>query len=91
MALAIRFDQFIQDGVVSDQAELAKLGRVSRARLTQIMNLLTLAPDIQGALLELPSGPRGSQVIAERNLRSITVKVCWSKQRQVFSAKKLGK
>ena len=51
MALAIRFDQLIRDGVVADQAELARLGHVTRARLTQIMNLLNLAPDIQEAIL----------------------------------------
>jgi len=43
LALAIRLDQLIRDGVVADQAELARLGHVSRARLTQIMNLLYLA------------------------------------------------
>lgn len=47
MALAIRLDRLIRDGVVTDQAELARLGHVTRARLTQIMNLLCLAPDIQ--------------------------------------------
>ena len=54
MALAIRFDQLIRDGVLADQAEIAKLGRVSRARLTQIMNLLNLAPSIQEEILFLP-------------------------------------
>jgi hypothetical protein len=54
MALAIRFDQLIRAGVVADQAELARLGHVTRARLTQIMNLLCLAPDIQEAILFLP-------------------------------------
>ena len=44
MALAIRFDQLIRDGHVADQAELARLGHVTRARLTQIMNLLNLPP-----------------------------------------------
>ena len=34
MALAIRLDQLIRDGVVADQAELARLGHVTRARLT---------------------------------------------------------
>ncbi len=47
MALAIYFDQLISEGVVADQAEIARLGHVSRARVTQIMNLLSLAPDIQ--------------------------------------------
>lgn len=45
MALAIRLDGLNRDGVVSDQAELARLDQVSRARLTQVMNLLYLAPD----------------------------------------------
>ena len=47
LALAHRFDRLLQDGVVADQADLARLGHVSRARVTQIMNLLQLAPDIQ--------------------------------------------
>ena len=35
-------------------AELARLGRVSRARITQIMDLLMLAPEIQEEVLHLP-------------------------------------
>lgn len=54
MALAIRFEQLVRDGNVADYAELARLGHVTRARLTQIMNLLALAPDIQEATLFLP-------------------------------------
>ena len=34
MALAIRFEQLIRDGVVADQAELSRLGHVTRARMT---------------------------------------------------------
>ena len=54
MALAIRFEQLVADGVVGDYAELSRLGHVTRARMTQIMNLLHLAPDIQEAILFLP-------------------------------------
>jgi hypothetical protein len=32
-------------------ADLARLGRVSRARITQVMDLLMVAPDIQQMLL----------------------------------------
>lgn len=39
---------------VRDYAELARLGYVTRARLTQIMNLLLLATDIQEAILFKP-------------------------------------
>ncbi len=54
MALAIRFERLIQAGEVADYAELARLGHVTRARITQIMNLRLLAPDIQERLLFLP-------------------------------------
>jgi hypothetical protein len=43
MALAIRFDGLVRSGVVTDYAEVARLGHVTRARITQIMNLLMLA------------------------------------------------
>ena len=33
MALAICFDQIIQDGAVEDQGEIARLGHVTPARL----------------------------------------------------------
>lgn len=38
IALAIKFDEMIRSGEVKDQAEFARLGHVSRARLTQIVN-----------------------------------------------------
>jgi hypothetical protein len=83
MALAIHFDQLLRDGVVVDQAELARLGHVSRARLTQIMNLLNLAPDIQEDLLHLSSAGPGRSTIAERNLRGITT-MNWQRQRRIW-------
>jgi hypothetical protein len=84
MALAIRFDQLIRDGAVADQAELARLGHVTRARLTQIMNLLCLAPDIQEAMLFLPARAQGRDAITEKELRPIAAIPNWSKQRQVW-------
>ena len=87
MALAIRFDQLIRDGVVSDQAELARIGHVSRARLTQIMNLLDLAPGIQEELLFLPPTDRGRDAVTERGLRPITANTGWSKQRRMWQAR----
>jgi hypothetical protein len=45
MALALRFQGLLQQGLIADYATLAHLGHVSRARVTQIMNLLVLAPD----------------------------------------------
>ena len=45
MALAIRFEGLLRSGAITDQAHLARLGKVSRARISQILNLLHLAPD----------------------------------------------
>lgn len=86
MALAIRFDGLIRDGVVTDQADLARLGHVSRARVTQIMNLLHLAPDIQEAILFLPQVERGRDPIKERQVRPIAATPDWRKQRTMWSA-----
>lgn len=80
MALAIRLDQLIRDGVVADQAELARLGYVSRARMTQIMNLLQLAPDIQEAILCDPTSSVVSR-ISEHDLRAFTCEPNWTVQR----------
>lgn len=83
MALAIRFDRLIRDGVVADQAELARIGHVSRARLTQLMNLLALAPDIQKELLFLQI-ERGRDTRSEKCLRQLAATYCWSEQRRVW-------
>jgi hypothetical protein len=86
MALAIRFDQLIRDGEVRDFADIARLGHVTRARVTQIMNLLHLAPDIQDAILNLDRVERGDDPITERDLRPIAAIVDWRKQRIAWRA-----
>jgi hypothetical protein len=69
LALAIRFDGLVRRGEVQDYADLARLGYVTRARITQIMNLLNLAPDIQEDILFLPNTTKGRDLILERYLR----------------------
>jgi hypothetical protein len=86
MALAIRFDELIRTGAVRDQAELARLGRVSRARLTQIARLLFLAPDIQEDILFLSAAKRGRARVTERQLRPIVAMVDWREQREMWAA-----
>ena len=84
MALAIRFDRLINEGEITDQAELARLGQVSRARVTQIMNLLMLAPDIQEEILFLPKTRSGRDPIRERHIRPLTTVLDWRKQRRLW-------
>lgn len=86
MALAIRLDELIRDGVVVDQADLARRGHVTRARLTQIMNLLGLAPDIQEQILFLPATKRGRSPLTEGQLRPIASTLDWRMQRRMWAA-----
>ena len=51
LALALKMEQMIQEGRVKNYSELAELGQVSAARITHVMNLLHLAPDIQEEIL----------------------------------------
>jgi len=81
MALAIKFQDMVDSGKVRDYADLARLGYVTRARLTQIMNLLLLAPDIQETLLQAGSRSSVREVPAERQLRAVTSAAEWSTQR----------
>jgi hypothetical protein len=59
---------------------MARLGRVTRARMTQIMKLLNLASDIQEQILFLPR----LKGLNERNLRPIVSRIDWSEQRRMF-------
>ena len=54
MALAIQFQDMIQRGEARDYADLARLGCLTRERMSQIMELVWLAPDIQQEILEFP-------------------------------------
>lgn len=84
LALAIRFDGLIRSGAITDQADLARLGHVSRARVTQIMNLLHLAPDIQEQVLFLSLVTAGHDPLTERQLRAVARLVGWREQRQLW-------
>ena len=84
MALAIKFDGLIREGVVQDYADLARLGYVTRARMTQIMNMLNLAPDIQEEILFLPQTTTGRDPVSERTLRRVTAIVRWDRQRKAW-------
>ena len=84
MALAIRFDRLIKTGEITDQAELARLGKVSRARMTQIMNRLHLEPDIQEEILFLPLTYQGRDPIREIMVRPIAAVPDWRKQRRMW-------
>ena len=82
MALAIRFEGLIADGTVADYSELAELAHVSRARITQIMNLLLLSPDLQETVLFLPPTANGGDMLTLGYLQTIALESKWEKQRK---------
>ena len=69
MALAIKFEKLLREHWLRDYAEIARLGEVSRARLSQIGSLLNLAPAIQEALLFLPKTVIGHDRVTEKQMR----------------------
>ena len=80
MALAIHMEELVRRGEVADYAELARLAHVTRGRMTQIMNLLHLAPDIQEEILLLPRTRGGRDPVTEKALRPVALPD-WRKQR----------
>ncbi len=82
MALALRFESLLRTGEIASYAELGRLGRVTRARICQIMNLTCLAPDLQEALLFLPRTERGRDRIILADLQPIAALLDWRKQRR---------
>jgi hypothetical protein len=86
MALAIHFDGLIQSGAVRNYSELARLGNVTRARMTQIMNLLMLAPEIQEELLFLPRVEQGRDHLILQDLQDVAATSGWRDQKKIWKS-----
>ena len=84
LALALRLDRLVRAGEIADYATLARLGHVSRARVSQILSLVQLAPDIQETLLFLPPTERGRDTIRLRQLQSLAAIPDWRRQRGLW-------
>jgi hypothetical protein len=82
LALARHWQELIRSGAVRDQAELARLVGVSRARVTQVMNLLWLAPHLQAELLFARTREDHP---GERRLRAIAALPYWGAQRSAWN------
>jgi len=69
LALAHKIQHAIDRGVVIDRAEVARRLGLTRARVTQLLDLTLLAPDIQEAVLALEAVD-GAEPVSERALRN---------------------
>ncbi len=74
----------MRTGVVRDYAELARLGHVTRARISQVMALLLLAPDIQEQILFLPRTQGGRDPVILHDLLPIAATADWRRQRRLW-------
>jgi len=84
--LAIRAGRVIGEQTLPDYTAVAHRGRVTRARMSQIMKLLNLAPDLQEQILFMPELPH----LNERNLRPIVRLIDWHEQRRLFQTLTFG-
>jgi DNA invertase Pin-like site-specific DNA recombinase len=81
LALALKFEEMVRSGVVGNYAVLAQLGQVTRSRVTQMTNLLNLAPDIQEEILFLGPEEAKRLRISELSLRKLSAMLKWGEQR----------
>ena len=84
LAMAHKLQRLIDEGKVKDRAELARQLGVSRARITQVLDLTLLAPDIQEEILFMEAVD-GVEPVSERRVRKVTRCATWSGQRLVWA------
>jgi len=84
LALAHKIEDAIARGQVRDQADVARRLGLTRARLTQLLDLLLLAPDLQEQMLFLEAVD-GVEPVSERALRAVACVGRWAEQRTAFA------
>ena len=80
LAFAHRLQAAIDRGDYRDRADLARSLGLSRARVTQLLDLTLLAPDIQEHIF-FSEAIDGAEPISERSLRRLTHRGIWTDQR----------
>jgi hypothetical protein len=84
LALAIHFQNMIQRGEARNYADLARLGCITRERISQVMELIWLAPDIQQEILEFPPNKTGRFPVSEVAARRVAEDLGWAQQRALW-------
>lgn len=88
LALAIHLEDMIRNGEAKDYADVGRLTCLCRERISQIVRLNYLAPDIQVELLYLPPTTSGRFPISETAVRKIANLLAWEDQRLAWAALK---
>jgi hypothetical protein len=84
LALAHHLQHAIERGIAHDRADVARRLGLTRARVTQLLDLLLLAPDIQEQVLSLTTA--GDEPLTEKVARSLVASPSWAAQRAAAAA-----
>ena len=85
LAFAHEIERRIRAGELDDLARAARVFGLTRARVTQIVNLMLLAPEIQEAILGMLPVTVGRDPITERTLRPVVAEPVWERQASLWS------
>ena len=85
LALAHDVEGKLDRGEYEDQAEAARAFGFSRSKLTQLLDLTLLGPDIQEEILFLEAVD-GKEPVTERALREVVRNLIWTEQRRAWKA-----
>ena len=69
--LALQYNEILESGIIASQADLARHLGVSRAKITQILNLLKLPAKIRDFIADLDDTDERLRVFTERRLRPL--------------------
>ncbi|MDX2023230.1 MAG: hypothetical protein SF187_23555 [Deltaproteobacteria bacterium] len=84
LALAHKFEAMLKRGEVESLADVARAGRVTRARLSQIMDLVLLAPDIQEQIMGFERVMAGRDPVTMRDVQALVRLPYWPEQRTAW-------
>ncbi len=84
LAMAHEIERLIAEGAFADRADAARKLGFTRARISQLLDLTLLAPDLQERLLTMET-KEGSDPITEHGLRAVVAQASWQEQRRCWS------
>ena len=85
LALAHHVARAIESGRIRGPAALARALGFTRPRITQLLQLAQLAPDLQARVIFLMAVD-GREPVSERALRFVAAASAWGEQRERFAA-----
>jgi hypothetical protein len=90
IALAFQIERMIDSGEMRDRAQVARAVGFSRARVTQLLDLTLLAPDLIEEIVFIEH-ERGIERVTERSPRRIVHAGSWDEQRRRWRTLREGR